>query len=104
MPQCIVVSLRDRDDWIDRMRPHPKGMRALGLHMPQKVRPSLIHPTRADAETEAARLAGENPGCRFAVFELVGAVEAQSTGDDHGSWWIKHSAAVVPRWAEVPEV
>lgn len=40
MPQCIVLNVTDRDEWIDQDE-HPNRKRAIGLHVPAKDRPGF---------------------------------------------------------------
>ena len=107
MAQCIVLSITGRDEWTDQVRPHPQGMRAEGRHVPPKYRPSLVHPTRAAAEKEAARLACSTGGYggEFAVFELVAVVAGKVLADTDRVRGTGPCGAFVPRWDdECPEI
>lgn len=98
--QCIVLNVSERDDWIDQTE-HPHRKRAVGLHVPAKSRPTLIHPTREDAEREAARLAcetGTGFGGTFAVFELVAVARAKVLADTDRVRGIGACGAMCPKW------
>jgi uncharacterized cupin superfamily protein len=106
MTQCIVVNITSRDDWTDQYFTDPTGKRALGLHMPNDVRPRVIHQTRQDAEKEAARLSCTtgNFGSDYAVFELVGIVSGQILVDTDHVKGIGACGAMMPRWLERFEI
>lgn len=97
MTQCIVLNVTDRLDWVDQVSPHPRNLRVLGLHVPKACRPSLIHPSREEAEKEAARLACETAGS-FAVFELVAIMEGKPLPEPHPVRGMGPNGAAVPRW------
>lgn len=97
--QCIVVDVSGRDRWIDQ--PDPHHTRAVGLHVPVKSRPTLIHPTLEDAERDASRLAcetGSGFGGTFAVFELVAVVRATVLADTDSVRGIGACGAMCPTW------
>jgi hypothetical protein len=97
--QCIVVNVSERDDWLYQTE-HSGRKREVGLHVPKKVRPGLIHESREDAEREAARLACESGGygSDFAVFELVGIVRGKVLADTDRIKGIGPCGALVPKW------
>jgi len=106
MPQCIGLNVTDRDDWIDQTE-HPNRKRAVGLHVPAKDRPTLVHNTREEAEKEAARLACTSKtgwGDTYAVFELVAVVRGKVLADTDMVRGMGTCNASVPRWAEAPGV
>ena len=102
--QCIVLNVTERGDWIDQILPHPKGLRAEGLHVPTKFRPSIVHTTREAAEKEAARLACESglQEGEFAVFELVAVVRGKPLANTDRVKGMGPCAAMVPRWLDAP--
>lgn len=108
MPQCIVMNVTQRDTWLDQVREHPQGEKALGLHVPATYRPRLVHPTREDAEREAARLActSETGGYadEYAVFELVAVVRGKVLADTDRVRGMGTCNALVPKWNDAPGV
>lgn len=101
MPQCILVNVTQRDTWPDQVSPHPQGRRALGLHVPATYRPRLVHPTREDAEREAARLACESKtgwADTYAVFELVAVVKGKVLAETDMVRGMGTCNALVPKW------
>lgn len=98
MSQCIVLNVTEAHEWIDQRDPHPRGVRAQGLHVPQAYRPTLVQTTRAEAEKEAARLACLAGGGEFAVFELVGVCKAQVLTDADHVRGVGPCGALIPRW------
>lgn len=106
MPQCIVLNVTDRDDWIDQTE-HPNRKRAVGLHIPRDQRPSLVHHTREEAEREAARLActsANGYADTYAVFELVAVVKGKVLSDTDRVQGMGTRKAFVPRWDDAPGV
>lgn len=103
MSQCIVLNVSEAGEWVDQRDPHPRSMRAVGLHVPREHRPSLVHQTRAEAEKEAARLACESVG-EFAVFELVAIVKAKALTDADHVRGMGRCGALVPRWDDLPGI
>lgn len=103
MAQCIVVNVTQRDTWLDQASEHPKGKRALGLHVPASCRPRLVHATREDAEREAARLACTSESGyadEYAVFELVAVVRGKVLADTDRVKGMGTCGALVPRWQD----
>lgn len=107
MAQCIVLNVTDRDEWIDQVE-HPHRKRPVGLHVPSKSRPSLVHPTREAAEREAARLACTSKtgwSDEYAVFELVAIVRGKVLSETDLVKGMGTCNALVPKWTdEEPEV
>lgn len=104
MSQCIVLNVTESGDWTDQATAHPRGLRAEGLHVPLKLRPSLVHPTRDAAEKEAVRLAcqtGLQQG-EFAVFELVAVVRGKPLSDTDRVKGLGPCGAMFPRWLDAP--
>ena len=59
---CLILDIATAEYW------EPvHGCRRI----PPSGQPTILHPSREVAESEALRLAGANPGRRFAVFELA---------------------------------
>ena len=106
MPQCIVLNVTDRDDWIDQTE-HSNRKRAIGLHVPAKYRPTLVHHTREDAEREAARLACTSKhgyADTYAVFELVAVVKGKVLAATDRVQGMGTCKALVPKWDDAPGV
>jgi hypothetical protein len=97
MSQCIVLNVTEVVEWIDQRDPDPRGMRAQGLHVPPKYRPTLVHTTRAEAEKEAARLACQSGG-EFAVFELLAVCKGKALADTDRVRGLGPCSALIPRW------
>lgn len=106
MPQCIVLNVTARDEWTDQTE-HPRRKRAVGLHVPAKDRPALVHHTREEAEREAARLACESKNGwadTYAVFELVAVVKGKVLADTDLVQGMGTCKALVPKWDDAPGV
>jgi hypothetical protein len=106
MPQCIVLNVTDRDEWTDQTE-HPRRKLAVGLHVPAKHRPTLVHATREDAEREAARLACESKtgwADEYAVFELVAVVRGKVLAPTDLVKGMGTCKALVPKWNDSPGV
>ena len=106
MPQCIVLNVTYRDEWTDQAE-HPLRKLAVGLHVPKKHRPALVHPTLEDAEREAARLACESKTGRadtYAVFELVAVVWGKELADTDRVQGMGTCKALVPKWDDAPGI
>lgn len=72
MPECIIVNITGAEDWA------PEDGRVstrLGRGKPTRLQPNV-----EAARIEAARLAIELPGDRFAIFALTDIVEARTSG------------------------
>lgn len=106
MPQCIVLNVTDRDEWTDQTE-HPRRKLAVGLHIPAKRRPALVHHSREEAEAEAARLACTSESGwtdTYAVFELVAVVKGKVLADTDRVQGMGTCKALVPRWDDAPGV
>ena len=104
MPQCIVLNVTDRDELTDQTE-HPRRKRAVGLHVPAKDRPTLVHHTREDAEREAAQLACESKtgwADTYAVFELVAVVTGKVPAETDMVRGMGTCKALVPKWRDEP--
>ena len=106
MPQCIVLNITDRDEWTDQTE-HPRRKLAVGLHVPVKNRPALVHASRDDAEREAARLACTSAtgwADTYAVFELVAVVRGRVLAETDRVQGMGTCKALVPKWDDSPGV
>lgn len=106
MPQCIVLNVTARDEWTDQTE-HPRRKLSVGLHVPAKHRPTLVHHTRAEAEREAVRMACESTtgwADTYAVFELVAVVTGKVLADTDMVRGMGICKALVPKWDDEPGV